>query len=327
MDALVVSAFGDIDVLQFQHVEDPMPSQGEVSIDVLYAAVNFADTKMRKGEYYSPVAPPFILGREVVGRIREVGESTTGFEIGELVAARTTSGAYAPIATARDLHVVRLGMLEESRLEQVAAAPTAVATALLVLDRSARLREGENLLVHGAAGGLGLVMPQIARRYNPANIIGTVSDLKKAEIAEESGYTHILLRDTFHEQIRDIAPRGVDVIVDPVGGSVRTYGFEHAAPLGRIVSLGETSSEEQVAMTGPELRNACITFGGVSLTRYLALDPAGAGVLLEEAIQAVVNGDVVFPSLNIADLSDAGEAHSAIESGHGVGKWILRVSP
>ncbi len=325
MEALVVSAFGDIDVLQFQEVDDPTPSSDEVSIDVLYAAVNFADTKMRKGEYYSPVNPPFILGREVVGRIRELGESTSGFEVGELVAARTTSGAYAPIATAHHLHVVRIGDVEDAMLQQVGAAPTAVATAILVLDRSARLREGESVLIHGAAGGLGLVMPQIARRYGPASIIGTVSDLAKSEIAEQAGYTHVLLREDFHEHVRDITPRGVDVIVDPVGGAVRSRGLENLAPLGRLVTLGETSSDEQVSMAGPALRNGCITFGGVSFTRYLALDPAAASRLLKEAIDAVLSGEVAFPSLNVAELGNAGEAHAAIESGKGVGKWILRV--
>jgi NADPH2:quinone reductase len=325
MQALVVSEFGDVDVLQFQEVDDPMPSPEEVAIDVSYAAINFADTRMRSGAYYSPVTPPFILGREVVGRVREVGSSVRGLEVGELVAARTTSGAYAPISTAHHLHVVPLGDLDEERLQQVAAAPTAVATVLLVLDRSARLQESENVLIHGAAGGLGLVMPQIARRFHPSNIIGTVSDLAKSETAEQAGYTHVLLREKFHEHVRDIAPGGVDVIVDPIGGSTRAQGFEHLAPLGRLVTLGETSSEEQVTMAGPALRNACISFSGVSFTRYLALDPEGAGKLLKEAIHAVLSGEVVFPVLNVTELANAGQAHSAIESGKGVGKWILRV--
>lgn len=326
MQALVVSEFGDVDVLQFQEFDDPTPGPNEVSIDVLYAAVNFADTRMRSGAYYSPIVPPFILGREVVGRVREVGGPGIDLVPGQLVAARTTSGAYAPIATANVLHVVRVGELDEDALQQVAAAPTAVATALLVLERSARIGSGESLLVHGAAGGLGLVLSQVARRHNPSHVIGTVSDMAKVDVAKQAGYTDVLLRSDFHTQIRDIVPRGVDVIVDPVGGSVRVHSFEVLAPLGRIVTLGETSGEDQVAMTGPALRDGCVTFGGVSLTKYLALDPPAAGDLLSQAIDSVASGEVTFPELHVADLEEAWRAHEALESGRGVGKWILRVA-
>ena len=97
MEALVVSEFGDVDVLEFQEIDDPTPGPNEVSIDVLYAAVNFADTRMRSGAYYSPIVPPFILGREVVGRVRELGDPAVDLTPGELVAAtsvqwRTLSG-------------------------------------------------------------------------------------------------------------------------------------------------------------------------------------------------------------------------------------------
>ncbi len=241
MRAVLCSAFGKTDNLSVGEIDTPAARPGEVAIDVAAAGVNFADTLMIAGQYQEKPALPFTPGLEVAGTVRACGDGVTRVKPGDRVLALLDRGGYAEQAVAResDLFLLPDGM------DFAVAAGFAIAygTSHGALRWRAGLQPGEVLLVHGAAGGVGLTAVEIGKALG-ATVIATAGDRDKLAIAAAHGADHLI--DYRSENIRDRVKAicgGADVVYDPVGGSAFEASLRCVNWGARLVVVGFAGGE------------------------------------------------------------------------------------
>jgi NADPH:quinone reductase-like Zn-dependent oxidoreductase len=235
MRAVVITKHGPPEVLQVQ--ERPAPSRplgGEVAIDVAAAGINFADTMARVGLYPDAPKPPTVVGYEVAGTIRAVGPGVEGLEAGQRVMAGTRFGGYVEQIVVKAADVVPLR--DELSFEQGAAIPVNYSTAWAGLIRYGALQPGERVLIHAAAGGVGISATQIAKRSG-AEVYGTASP-GKHEACRGFGVDHAI-DYTQAGWERDLPQ--FDVIMDAIGGKSFRTSYNLLAPGGRLVAFGASS--------------------------------------------------------------------------------------
>jgi len=237
----VIPRYGEPDVFEMRTAPDPAPGEGEIRIRVRAAGVNFADVLARLGLYPDAPKPPMVVGYEVVGYVDAIGRTVTGFSEGDRVFALTRFGGYA------DAVVVPGGQafhVPESLSDaEAAAVPVAYLTAALALYRMAALNVGETVLIHNAGGAVGIAATQLAR-LRRATVIGTASAIKH-DALRTFGVDHAIdyrTADVASEILRITHGRGVDVILDPIGGRSFTASYRLLAPLGRLVIFGLSSA-------------------------------------------------------------------------------------
>ncbi len=323
MRAIYVTAAGGPDVLDERDAPAPAPGPGEVAVRVAYAGVNYAEVMGRRGDY-QPAPLPFIPGFEVSGHVAALGAGVTGFAVGQRVAAMTIIGGYAEVAVAPAAMVVPVP--DGVDLRTAAAFPTIAPTAYALLHEVARVRPGEAVLVHAAAGGVGTVLGQMARALGAGRVIGTVGSADKVAYAARFGYDLVLPRDGFVEGVRAATGgRGVDAAFDSVGGQVLARSFEALAPMGRVVVFGNATN----APAAP-LDAYALWFGNRSLLTYSighlsATDPAAVARQARAAMAMVADGRVRLDVTDVLPLADAREAHRRLEGRATVGKLLLAV--
>lgn len=240
MRAVVVTTYGPPDVLQVQELPDPPLGRGEVMVDVHAAGVNFADLMARsgmlkRGKLPSPT-PPFVAGGEVSGIVAALGDGVDGpLEIGHRVIARVRFGGYAERAAvpADDLIPLPDGI----GFEQGAAVPTSYTVAWEALIRAGNLRSGERVLIHAAAGGVGVAATQIAKRSG-AEVWGTASP-GKHEVIRAIGVDHPL---DYTRSGWELGLPGLDLVIDGIGGRSFRRSFRLLRPGGRLVCFGVSGS-------------------------------------------------------------------------------------
>ncbi|GHF59092.1 oxidoreductase [Streptomyces mashuensis] len=304
--AIVFDAFGPAEVLRLTDADLPVPGPGEVRVAVRCAGVNPLDHKIRSGAMAGvvPVGLPHVPGVEASGVVEAVGEGVAGIAAGDAVLGRTVTGAYAEHALARaDQLVVKPLSLP---WEEAAALPVAAETAWRVMDLLA-LREGETLLVHGAAGGVGTLAVQFARARG-ARVIGTASTFNH-EYLRGLGAVPVTYGEGLAERVRAVAPDGVDAALDAVGkGDAVWVSVEVTGGADRVVSIADPE--------GARLHKARFSSGEVPPRPVPALE---AALALHEA------GSLQLPIHRVYPLSEAAEAHRASEHGHLTGKIVLAV--
>ena len=219
----------------------PTPGPGEVRVKVLAAAVNFPDLLMTRGEYQHKPPPPFIPGMELCGEVEAIGEGVTQWAIGDAVTGGAKTGGFAEFAVSAAAALrpkpARLSFAETS------AYNAAYLTAYVALVRRAQAQPGEWVLVHGAAGGVGLACVDLAKQMGCRVIAASASDDKLAVIAREyAPDACINVTGGFREQVKAITGgRGADIIYDPVGGDVFDESVRCIAFDGRLLVVGFTS--------------------------------------------------------------------------------------
>jgi len=327
MKAVVIPQFGTADVLEVREMPMPEPGPGEVAIDVAYAGVNYAEVLYRKGVVDVPL--PFIPGIEVSGTIRTLGKGVSGLRVGQPVAALTIvkSGGYAEVVVTAAALTFPLDELKGGvDMMTVAAFPSNTITAYLILSEVARIEQGETVLIHAAAGGVGSALGQVARSLGAGNVIGTVGSVEKMEYTKSLGYTHALLRQNFVEQVQQVTDsKGVDVVVDPVGGPARTESLKLLHPFGRLVAMGNASNAEDVAVSTNHLWFTNKAVLGFNLAAYCAAFPLRATQAGRAALELVAQGKVRVAVTNVLPLEQASQAHRSIEQGTTVGKLVMRI--
>ena len=237
MRQVVITRHGDPEVLQLRESADPTPGPGEVRIRVRAAGVNFADVLARLGLYPDAPPPPVVVGYEVCGVIDATGDGVTTRHAGDRVIALTRFGGYSDCITVP----AELTFPAPDRLSdaEAAAIPVNYLTALLALYKQANISAGETVLVYGAGGGVGIAATQLAR-LRRATIIGTASSSKLGAL-RNFGVDHVIdhtISDVPTEVRRIVGDRGVDVILDPIGGRSFQDSYRLLAPLGRLVMYG-----------------------------------------------------------------------------------------
>ena len=238
MRAVLCRRLGGPEVLSLEEVEQPSPGTGEILIDVAAAGVNFADTLIIAGKYQEKPPFPFAPGLEVAGRVAALGEGVEGPAPGSRVMALTDRGGYAEAALARAEDVFVLP--ETMDFVTAAGFPITYGTAHGALVWRAGLKPGEVLLVHGAAGGVGLAAVECGKALG-AEVIATAGGAAKLAVAEAHGADHLI--DYKSEDIRErvkalTGGRGADVVFDPVGGAVFEASLRCVAWGARLVVIG-----------------------------------------------------------------------------------------
>lgn len=234
MRAVVITKHGDFDVLKVQERPDPVCGPGQVRVDVAAAGLNFAEVMARMGLYPDAPKPPCVVGYEVAGTVAEVGDGVEGVTVGQRVMAGTHFGGHAEqvVVTAEDV----VPLADELSFEEGAAIPVNYATAWAGLVGFGSLQASERVLIHAAAGGVGIAATQIAKR-NGAEVWGTASPSKHDAI-RGFGVDHAI-DYTVSGWDRDL-PK-FDLIMDAIGGRSfnRSYKLLHAG--GRLVAFGASS--------------------------------------------------------------------------------------
>jgi NADPH2:quinone reductase len=267
--------------------------------------------------------PPFVPGVEVAGVVRALGPGVSGLEPGQPVAALTRGHGYAEVATAAAELTVPLPDRLAGRPESAGMLVT-VPLALMLLRRVARVGPEETILLHGAAGGVGSVTAQLARHFGLRPPLGTVSDPAKAEFAREHGFAHVFGYDDFAARVAEVTDgRGVDVVLDPVGGAVRARSFELLAPFGRLVTYSNISREPEVVPDGNWMRARCVGYAGYSGGQLPLRAPELVRPSLLEATELVNSGAVEIAVTEAFPLERAGDAHRVFERRAAVGKLVL----
>jgi NADPH2:quinone reductase len=282
MKAMLVHELGGLDKLTLSDVPSPEPGPGQVRIAVHAAGCNFADTLMISGVYQNKPERPFIPGLEVAGTVIDRGPGVTGFAAGERVIAWLNSGAYAreAVAEAADVFAIPAGM----DFVTAAAFPIAYATALVALaHRRVDLRAGEVLLVHGAAGGVGLAAVEVGKAMG-AIVVGTVGSDEKRDIVTARGADHVINYST--ESIRDRVKAlvgGADVVYDPVGGDAFMQSLRCINTDGRLAIIGFASGTiPQIPANYLLVKN--IAAIGIAVGSYRRIDPEFFATCFERLI-------------------------------------------
>ncbi|MGW3734232.1 quinone oxidoreductase family protein [Streptomyces sp. NPDC005148] len=324
MRAVEFQEYGGPEVLKVVPADIPEPGPGQVSVDVAYAGVNFADLKARS-EGYRVESLPHVPGLEVSGRVRAVGHGVEGLRPGQEVAALTGGGAYAEVVVAEADTVFPLPKGVD--LRAAAALPTVLPTAHALLHEVGRLRAGESVLVHGAAGGVGTVAGQLARAAGAGAVYGVVSSAAKAAYAREYGYDEVFVGDSFVDGVRRATGgRGVDLVLDPVGGDTLRRGLGVLAVFGRLVSFGNASGAEPWQVGPAELMGQGGSVAGFSILSLARTAPEVLRPLVERAFRTVVDGVVDVPISAEFPLSAAAGAHTLMGGRTSTGKLLLRVT-
>ncbi|MCO5131906.1 MAG: NADPH:quinone oxidoreductase family protein [Xanthobacteraceae bacterium] len=242
MRAYHVVEFGPPSALQLKEVDDLMPGEGQIVVDVAAAGINFPDTLVVSGRYQILPPRPFVPGKELAGVVRAVGAGVTGFAPGDRVLAQLEHGAFAEQAVVNAADAFHLpdglGFADATALGLV------YQTAYFALLDRANLRPGETVLVGGAAGGVGVASVQLAKAFG-ARVLAAVRKPDQVEFVRAQGADAVIdvgganLRDDLRAQVLAATDgRGVDVIVDPVGGAFFTAGLRALAWCGRLVVVG-----------------------------------------------------------------------------------------
>ncbi|MEU3224358.1 zinc-binding dehydrogenase [Streptomyces sp. NPDC006976] len=324
MRTVEVEKYGGPEVLTVTEKPVPEPGSGQVTVDAVYAGVNFADLKARSEGYRVP-SLPFVPGLEISGRVRAVGAGVEGLSPGQEVAAFLAGGGYAEVVTAPAATVFPLP--DGIGLRTAATLPTVLPTAHALLHEIGRLRAGETVLVQGAAGGVGTVAGQLARASGAGAVYGVVSSAAKAAYALGHGYDEVFVGDTFPDEVRRATGgRGVDLVLDPVGGDTLRRGLDVLAVFGRLVSFGNAGGGAPWQVGQPELYPGGRSVAGFSILSLAQSDPAVLRALAARAFRTVADGRVTLPVTAEFALRDAADAHRLMEGRTSTGKLLLRVA-
>ncbi|MET7286280.1 zinc-binding dehydrogenase [Streptomyces sp. NPDC005573] len=324
MRAVELREFGGPGVLRAVTAAVPEPGPGQVSVDVAWTGVNFADLKARAEGYRVP-ALPYVPGLEVSGRVRALGAGVTGLAVGQEVTALTAGGAYAEVAVADAATVFPVP--DGLDLRTAASLPTVLPTAYALVHTVGRLQPGESVLVQGAAGGVGTVVGQLARAAGAGAVYGVVSSAAKASYAKEHGYDEVFTGDFGEAVRRATGGRGADLVLDPVGGDTLRAGLASLAPFGRLVSFGNASSAEPWSAGQPELYPLGLSVAGFSILTLARTAPEALRRLAAQAFAKVTDGTVSLPVTAEFALEEAAEAHRLMGGRTSTGKLLLRVAP
>jgi NADPH2:quinone reductase len=324
MRAIRFHALGEPDVLRLEtDVPEPSAPPGGAVVRVRAAGVNFADTRFRRGTYFIRPRFPQIPGMELAGDVVALGPGTVGLAVGDRVMG-TALGTYAELAAARaeDLFPIP-AKLDYAR---AAALPVQGLTAHHLLGLAGRLAPGERVLVHAAAGGVGSLAVQLARRKGAGQIIATASSTAKLDLALAHGaqvgidYT----REDWVARIKDVTGgAGVDLILDMLGGQdALDKNLKCLAPFGRLVVYGAASGDTKAKLEPIGLMAKNQSVIGYYLTPLFKQRELLAGPLAELA-ELAASGELDLQVSERLPLEQAADAHARMEARQTTGKVVL----
>ncbi|WP_019072352.1 quinone oxidoreductase family protein [Streptomyces hokutonensis] len=325
MRASAFKVTGGPEVLRLVDLPDPEPGPGEILIRVAYAGVNYGEIQHRLGDFGEPDGET-VTGLEASGRVAALGEGVTGFSVGDPVTAYLPDGGgYAEYAVAPATFTFPL--LVGLDLRTAGGAALVLTTAYGVLVGAARIAPGDTVLVHAAAGGVGGVAAQLARALGASEVYGTVSTPEKAEYARRSfGYDEVFVREGFPEAVlAATSGRGVDIVLDPVGGPTRLASFEVLAPFGRVAVYGEAARHPDLQLPVLPIWKNNRTLTGYNIGDLARRAPDTVRTHALAALALAASGAVRIDVTEEYALADTAEAHRLLGEGRNRGKVVLAV--
>jgi NADPH2:quinone reductase len=320
--AVRVHKHGGPEVLTYEEIDIPAPGPGQVRLRQHAAGINFIDTYFRMGMYPSPVGLPFVAGNEGAGEVIALGEGVSDLKVGDRVGYVVPLGAYA---AERNLPADRAVKLPASvSYEQAAATMLKGMTVCYLVRRTFDVKKGTTVLIHAAAGGVGLIASQWANALG-ATVIGTVGSKDKADLARANGCHHtILYRDEdFVARVKDITKGALcDVVYDGVGKTTFPASLDCLRPLGMFVSFGSASGPID-AFNINLLQAKGSLFATRPTLNHYAAKREDLLKLAAETFEVISSGKVKIPVNQKYPLRDAQKAHHDLESRATTGASIL----
>ena len=326
MKAIVLDGFGGPEVLKLGDVEAPVAGAGRVLVAVHATSVNRPDVVQRQGHYPPPPGESPILGLEAAGTVEAVGDGVTGFARGERVLALLGGGGYAELAAAHAGHVMR--MPESLSFEQAACICETYLTAYMNLFLYARLGDGETVLVHGGGGGVATAAMQLVKALTPrARLLVTASTGKVERVAALGADLVIDYKsEDFADAVqRHTDNRGVDVILDHLGGAYLAQNVRALAVGGRLAVIGVMGGRKAELDLGRVLANRLSILGSVLRPRPVGEKAAIVQAFERDVMPYLAAGRIVPLIHRVYPLEQAAEAHRAMENSEHFGKLVLRV--
>lgn len=321
MKAIRISRFGGPDVLQLEETEIGQPGKGQALVRIKAAGVNFIDIYQRRGIYVVPL--PYTPGLEASGIVESVGEGVKNVKPGDRVAYVHEPGAYAELSLVSAEHLILLPA--HLSFEQGAAFPLQGMTAHYLLHEFRKIKPHDTVLIHAAAGGMGLLLVQWAKHLG-ARVFGTVSTEEKAKKAKAAGADAVILytkQDFVAEVLRLTDLRGVNLIIDGVGKTTFPGNLEAAALRGNIVIFGAASGPAD-PISPNLLMKRSLTVSGGSLFNYL-LSTEELRMRAQAVMEGIQSGWLKLHIDHIFPLNEASEAHQKLENRNTTGKILLSV--
>jgi len=320
MKAILVSKTGGVDVLTYTDVPDPKPKPNEVIVKIAASGVNFIDVYFREGRY--PITPPFIVGQEASGVVSEVGSGVKDFKPGERVAYTGITGAYAEYEAIPSDRLVRVptGITDH----QAAAAMLQGMTAHYLTRSTYPLKPGDIALIHAAAGGVGLLLVQMAKALG-ARVIATVSTEEKAKLAREAGADDIILytKQDFEVETKRLTDgKSVHVVYDGVGKTTFDQDLNVLRPRGYLALFGASSGPVPPFDLGKLSQKGSLFITRPTLVHHIAsheeLQQRAGDVL-----NMIASGKLKLRIEHLYPLKDARQAHQDLEGRKTTGKLLL----
>ncbi|MEX0169514.1 quinone oxidoreductase family protein [Streptomyces sp. LMG1-1-1.1] len=315
MRAIVLD--GD-DRYRITELDTPAPGPGEVALRVAYAGVQWGDTMVKDGLF--PVPRPFVPGFEASGHIVAVGPGVDENRVGEAVTALTAGGAHAEVVVVPAVLALAVGELP---LRTAAAFGWSTPTAYDLVHTVARVRAGDRVLIHGAAGAVGGQAAQFARLAGAGRIVGVAGSAGRAAYAAGSGFDEVLLRGDLPAGLGD---ERFDVVLDPVGGPTRLAGLRALAPHGRLVAYGALGGHAPVLADTDALLGdggSLMTYNGALLSRT---HPERLADSARRALGLLAEGRISVDVTAEYDPAELGLAVRRLREGATHGKSVLRVA-
>ncbi|KAG0068645.1 NADPH:quinone reductase [Linnemannia elongata] len=326
--AIRVEEYGDASVLKSTIIPRPIPQRNQVLVKVAYAGINYGDVGQRSGLY--PIPLPFTVGLEGSGEILELGPDVEhGFKVGDRVTFMVL-GTYTEYVV---VDTVRLGKLPDHvSLELGAAFLTQGLTAVALTEQAYTVKKGDWVVIHAAAGGMGLLLSQLCHNLG-AHIIGTVSSEEKAVLARANGADHVVVIPTdksasyeaLEKKVRELTNgQGVHVVYDSIGQATFESSLEISRRLGTLVLFGSTSGEippqSLTRFSGKNLKLAW-----VSVMHYTTTFEEFDG-LYQKTLRLLDEGVLKVQVSKVYEFEDAKQSHLDLEGRRTTGKLLLKVN-
>lgn len=320
--AIRAESTGDSDILQYKEIELPPCEPNQVRVKIMAAGMNFIDIYERRGTY--PVPVPYTVGREGAGTVEAVGSNVKDFKIGDRVAfCAHRSGAYSQYANVCEDLLIPLP--ESVSYIEGAAFPLQGMTAHYLIHEFYKIVPGTTVLVHAAAGGMGLLLCQWAKHLG-ARVIGTTSSEDKASLAREAGCDNVILytEQDFAQECKVITDgKGVDYIIDGVGKTTFEKDLDAVRMRGHITVYGSASGRAE-PISPNILQQKSITLHGGSLGCFMQ-DGAETLMRANSVLEGIEKKWLKLRVVEIHPLQAAGKAQQLLESRQTTGKVVLTV--
>ena len=321
MKAVVCTKIGDPNLLEIKDIETPKPSKNEVLVKVQAAGVNFPDALMVQGKYQIVMDPPFTPGNEVCGYVEETGDNVD-LKIGTKVIALPPIGGFSEYVSVDKNLVIPVSEKVDSMAG--ASLPINYGTCYYALKRRANIQKNESLLVLGASGGIGTATIQLARIMGVKTICAVGSD-EKAEYVKSLGADEIIRYDQVElkETVKELTDgKGVDVVMDPVGGDVTEQALRATAWNGRLLVIGFTDGNiPKIPLNLTLVKGVSIV--GVWWGRWTTTSPEETAEDFKELIEFIEKDELVIKPKNIHPIEETSLALENFLSRKNIGKTVI----